>query len=293
MAKPRLMMTDIALNKKSVQLQQDPKSQTTFSLTFTFDSVGDCLITFYYLVKEVKDSVTELTVKYTNIKRRSSELSFSFSALSEIVPPPKTYKFPPGRNRKFPEHVASIDLSLYGKDVLFSKDSSTYGLVVRMEKVDQSKEKGHRIFYNYFQFVEGATPSPSKRKIDYPSTLIKMVRQKMELDQQSFEIMEIFGINSSVADAQQATIEDTEKECVICMSEKIDTIILPCRHFCLCVACAKSLSELKSNTSEKKCPVCRNSKNGAFLCLKVFVDIESFLRLTKAMSAQQNIKGNG
>ena len=41
-------------------------------------------------------------------------------------------------------------------------------------------------------------------------------------------------------------------ECVICMTDARDTTVLPCRHMCLCAACAADL-RVRSN----KCPICR------------------------------------
>ena len=41
-------------------------------------------------------------------------------------------------------------------------------------------------------------------------------------------------------------------ECVICMSEERDTMLLPCRHLCLCSSCAQSL-RFQANS----CPICR------------------------------------
>jgi len=41
-------------------------------------------------------------------------------------------------------------------------------------------------------------------------------------------------------------------ECVICMSEERDTMLLPCRHLCLCSSCAQSL-RYQANS----CPICR------------------------------------
>lgn len=46
--------------------------------------------------------------------------------------------------------------------------------------------------------------------------------------------------------------EDNSGECVICMSDTRDTLILPCRHLCLCNSCADSLRYQANN-----CPICR------------------------------------
>lgn len=42
------------------------------------------------------------------------------------------------------------------------------------------------------------------------------------------------------------------RECVVCLSMRRDTLLLPCRHMCLCLPCAESLC-LQSD----KCPICR------------------------------------
>ena len=36
-------------------------------------------------------------------------------------------------------------------------------------------------------------------------------------------------------------LEETGLECVICMSDMRDTLILPCRHLCLCRDCGESV----------------------------------------------------
>lgn len=47
-------------------------------------------------------------------------------------------------------------------------------------------------------------------------------------------------------------MEDNGSECVICLVEAKDTLILPCRHLCLCNMCADSL-RYQANS----CPICR------------------------------------
>jgi Zinc finger, C3HC4 type (RING finger) len=51
---------------------------------------------------------------------------------------------------------------------------------------------------------------------------------------------------------QEDEIEDNGSECVICMCETRDTLILPCRHLCLCNSCADNLRYQANN-----CPICR------------------------------------
>lgn len=45
---------------------------------------------------------------------------------------------------------------------------------------------------------------------------------------------------------------DNSSECVVCLSDVRDTLILPCRHLCLCNACADTLRYQANN-----CPICR------------------------------------
>ena len=47
-------------------------------------------------------------------------------------------------------------------------------------------------------------------------------------------------------------MDDNGSECVICMCESRDTLILPCRHLCLCNGCADNLRYQANN-----CPICR------------------------------------
>ncbi|RUP47392.1 hypothetical protein BC936DRAFT_145788 [Jimgerdemannia flammicorona] len=56
---------------------------------------------------------------------------------------------------------------------------------------------------------------------------------------------------SQFQDAAEAS--PVSRECVICISEAKSTVVLPCRHFCLCRDCAETL-RLRNN----KCPICRS-----------------------------------
>jgi hypothetical protein len=59
------------------------------------------------------------------------------------------------------------------------------------------------------------------------------------------------------------TESDTQTECVICYTNAKDTVVMPCRHLCLCQGCSQ-IVRLQNNT----CPICR-SRVDAFLQIKI------------------------
>ncbi|KAM3142869.1 ubiquitin-protein transferase activity protein [Paramecium bursaria] len=87
---------------------------------------------------------------------------------------------------------------------------------------------------------------------DY-SCQLKLVKESLVYEGKLYEIGELFGIKNTPLNPQwnPNTVED--KECVICFSTIINTIILPCKHMCLCNVCADHILGL----ANKLCPLCR------------------------------------
>lgn len=48
-------------------------------------------------------------------------------------------------------------------------------------------------------------------------------------------------------------IDADDRACVICLTDPRDTTALPCRHMCMCHACAQALRAQSS-----RCPICRH-----------------------------------
>lgn len=69
----------------------------------------------------------------------------------------------------------------------------------------------------------------------------------------------------TIPNPRQAKAGNTAEtsECVVCMTEAIDTVILHCRHVCLCSNCAKTANA----TWSFQCPVCRG-RVAAMVALK-------------------------
>ena len=76
------------------------------------------------------------------------------------------------------------------------------------------------------------------------SYVIKPLKQKLFVDGMAYLLQEIYGIENKNASRKCVDDDDSDEnaaECVICMSDVRDTLILPCRHLCLCHSCADSL----------------------------------------------------
>jgi hypothetical protein len=84
-------------------------------------------------------------------------------------------------------------------------------------------------------------------QLDSAEFSVKVMKQIYQLGGQRFEHFgEVFG-------TEDGNTEENH-QCVICISEERNIVLLPCRHLCLCVGCATILRQ-QSN----KCPMCRGT----------------------------------
>ncbi|XP_070145317.1 E3 ubiquitin ligase RNF157 isoform X7 [Ovis canadensis] len=85
---------------------------------------------------------------------------------------------------------------------------------------------------------------------------VKPLKQKQVVDGVSYLLQEIYGIenkyNTQESKVAEDEVSDNSAECVVCLSDVRDTLILPCRHLCLCNTCADTLRYQANN-----CPICR------------------------------------
>ena len=78
-----------------------------------------------------------------------------------------------------------------------------------------------------------------------------------ELNKQAFKLFEI---NAKATEERSPISEITvemrvealkNNKCLLCITEKVKSVCIPCGHMCLCFSCAKNL---KSGT---ECPLCK------------------------------------
>lgn len=116
----------------------------------------------------------------------------------------------------------------------------------------------------------GAHRDPDPEKVQSQTTTVKLlqsqegsyyalpIKQRVQVGSDQYELMEIFGIDQSLAGNAASGGEgkrvESARECVICMTAPRDTAVLPCRHMCMCSDCAR---QLRSHSN--KCPICRTA----------------------------------
>jgi hypothetical protein len=195
-------------------------------ITFNFDSNCQAVISCFFYVLQREDPVHCITAQIAVTPSRGGECHFQHQA---------------GKNQQFQtELTASFSDPYY-----FTKDivHDMYPLIIRMEKVNTDKTAEREVSYTYF-YLE-------KDKDGVVFT--KKMRQKIEVGNSSWELMPIYGSDEKTHIS--AKIEDTTKDCIICFDERVDVLVIPCRHLCLGLECAKLIrNQQKKN---KECPVCR------------------------------------
>ena len=94
--------------------------------------------------------------------------------------------------------------------------------------------------------------------------LPKLVKQKMEIKNYCYYPQDIYGMEE-INGSSLLTKDSIAQCCKICLDKIISIIVLPCRHMCLCLDCAKLYNEKGKDNHKKmksECPVCKTKIEG-------------------------------
>ncbi|XP_068629589.1 E3 ubiquitin-protein ligase MGRN1 isoform X1 [Battus philenor] len=200
---------------------------TYYNIEFTFDCDARCAITIFYFCTE---EVTPAGVVYYP---RDPTLSS------------QTYHYKKGANQQFCQIAHVFDPSKYPEeDLIYNADREIIPIAIYCV-VDEGQE----------EIRQSHTTIAVIEKHSDGTYVLKALKQKLFVDGLCYLLQEIYGIENKNLDTKPSSDEETEdggSECVICMCDVRDTLILPCRHLCLCNSCADSLRYQANN-----CPICR------------------------------------
>nr|XP_010595238.2 E3 ubiquitin ligase RNF157 [Loxodonta africana] len=204
------------------------KSKAHYNVEFTFDTDARVAITIYYqATEEFQNGIASYIPKDNSLQ-------------SETV----HYKRGVCQQFCLPSHT--VDPSEWAEEELgFDLDREVYPLVVHAV-VDEGDE-----YFGHCHVLLGTF-----EKHPDGTFCVKPLKQKQVVDGVSYLLQEIYGIenkyNTQDSKVAEDEVSDNSAECVVCLSDVRDTLILPCRHLCLCNTCADTLRYQANN-----CPICR------------------------------------
>ncbi|XP_025130500.1 E3 ubiquitin-protein ligase MGRN1 isoform X2 [Bubalus kerabau] len=205
------------------------KPRVLYSLEFTFDADARVAITVYcQAVEEFMNGTAAYSPKSPALQS-------------------ETVHYKRGVSQQFSLPSFKIDFSEWKDDELnFDLDRGVFPVVIQavVDEGDVVEVTGHAhvLLAAFEKHVDG-------------SFSVKPLKQKQIVDRVSYLLQEIYGIenkNNQETKPSDEENSDNSNECVVCLSDLRDTLILPCRHLCLCNSCADTLRYQASN-----CPICR------------------------------------
>lgn len=224
------LKVDESINKSSIKLIPLDGCSNSYKVEFEFSSDYPCTISIYFFAEE-----------------RQSHNSINYVVDTSKYPQPEFYNFKPGNSQKFDK--TCIDLAKYSPNELFYRQSYAYPLIIELTPIYPDQTKPPQSLTTYLSFERKG------RVLN-----LVPVRQKLAYNGQLLELMEIYGFAENQGNSEKPT-------CIICLTEKNNTTIMPCRHVCLCQYCA----ELLKNQGRNLCPICRGP-------------IESFVTINKTIN---------
>ncbi|XP_035749257.1 E3 ubiquitin ligase RNF157 [Egretta garzetta] len=204
------------------------KAKVHYNVEFTFDTDARVAITIYYQASEEFHNGVARYIPRDN------------SLQSETV----HYKRGVCQQFCVPSHT--VDPSEWSEEELgFDLDREVYPMVVHAVVDEGEEHTGHcHVLLATFEKHSDGT------------FCVKPLKQKQVVDGVSYLLQEIYGIenkyNTQDSKVAEDEVSDNSAECVVCLSDVRDTLILPCRHLCLCNTCADTLRYQANN-----CPICR------------------------------------
>uniref|UniRef100_A0A0N5APG4 RING-type E3 ubiquitin transferase n=1 Tax=Syphacia muris TaxID=451379 RepID=A0A0N5APG4_9BILA len=229
----------INLRRDSVKVKEEDrenmeKGKEYFTVEFCFDCDSACYVQIHFFACEII---------------KNGKIGFAYQ-YPDLKPSPQ-YFFDIGAEQYFNQYVISQDL--FTTFNMHYESGSYFPVVIELHTVDCGVEQ-----------VQTTMASVNLSTDRSPTYVIKPLKQKLVFfyffynyivcllqiaDGVVYLLQEIYGIENKEHDLN----DENGSECIICLSDIRDTVILPCRHLCICNACAETLRYRQNN-----CPICRS-----------------------------------
>ena len=236
-----------SIREKSLTVIDNNK---TFTLAVIADTNTESYFSIFINAVENENEVINMTESF------ETSTNFGYSQHTSL---PKGHNIPVKLNA--PICLRALYELKHPKNTPFIQNKP-FKMIVRMEP----KIYPHRCVICYYFDLEFSEEV-------YIFTLVK---HKVEIKENVYYLFEIYGLES-VQNKGLLKEESVEQLCKICMDNVMQMIVLPCRHMCLCLECAKLYNDPKIygvTAMKLECPVCRS-------VIKGFIQYKSSNMLSK------------
>ncbi|KAI8893539.1 hypothetical protein BC833DRAFT_607988 [Globomyces pollinis-pini] len=290
------LQSKLNLQKSTIRLTNKKEAQTNnYSLNFQFDATEPCMVNIYWGCREEFENKGKLSTGYRLVDKNGNECSpiefGPFEGLNQSFTLPVEQSILDNANldgilRSAPMDVESpIESPTSPTEVSEIIKAIPETVMVNMDGTLEDQVKvDHNKIYHLVIVLEAINPKDNNQiektityslnsqatfvafgKANHDQYDIISTKQLLLIDGMSFVLQEIFGFSET--EDERNVNQISMKECVVCMSETKDTLVLPCRHLCLCNACANVLRmqgrQPQTGTGQQnrqgppKCPICR------------------------------------
>ncbi|KAE9555341.1 hypothetical protein FO519_001423 [Halicephalobus sp. NKZ332] len=220
----------INVRRDSVKfVKVDSEQDSCYRLEFIFDADTDCYVQIHFFAKEFVEGDK---IHFISKGKHESSNRVSFTMGADQVF--DQYLFFP-QQYNFPFHY---------------EGGSFFPIVIEVRSIANVGRKLSAQVQATFCSIERSSDQTA-------AFILKPLKQKLIVDGVTYLMQEIYGIENK--EKSSRTIDDNSAECIICMGNPRDTVILPCRHLCICCGCAEALRFKLQN-----CPICRSPFKALF-----------------------------
>jgi hypothetical protein len=184
-------------------------------LNLTYSSNVECVLKVTFFCKELVNPLT---------KFRTFETDLS------VFPGPIQIRLPAGLHEPIPATAIPISLSANEELMTSRKNEEIIPALIELFPVKKVIPQAE---ISYLRFTH-------EESVWKP----KLIKQFFYIKSRYFRLSELYGVEPG---------EEERTECVVCMMDRKNVVLLPCRHACLCWNCAN----IMARDSESKCPICR------------------------------------
>lgn len=219
----------LRLVKVMRETEDGTDSDDLYSVEFTFDSEARAAITIYFFAtEEVESGIAKYTARDSTLRS-------------------ETFRYDRGANQQFYQPAFTFSPASFNEEE-FSYDplKEVIPVVIQCSVEEGEEHTGHchTLLATFERTSEG-------------TYVMKYLKQKQMIEGVYYLLQEIYGIENkntqqTVKSEEEDLLDDNSSDCAICLSDPRDTLILPCRHLCLCNSCADNLRYQASS-----CPICR------------------------------------